>query len=118
MVANYVAMTPQGKIFDSSLDRGSPYDFRGGSGQVIPGLDEGIRGMQPGGVRRLYIPGNLAFPKVCVKPLPPLAQEFVRAEASLMQAHIAFLQDRAPAWLVLDPAVIAAQEDLQLQALP
>ncbi|KAK9866759.1 hypothetical protein WJX84_002061 [Apatococcus fuscideae] len=63
VVANYVAMTPQGKIFDSSLDRGSPYDFRVGSGQVIPGLDEGIRGMQPGGVRRLYIPGNLAFPK-------------------------------------------------------
>jgi peptidylprolyl isomerase len=31
--------------------------------QVIPGLDEGVRTMQPGGLRRLYIPGDMAFPK-------------------------------------------------------
>lgn len=36
---------------------------RVGTGQVIPGLDEGILGMKSGGVRRLYIPGPLAFPK-------------------------------------------------------
>lgn len=64
VVVNYVAMTPQGKVFDSSLEKGKPYDIRVGSGAVIPGLDEGIRGMKPGGIRRLYIPGNLAFPKV------------------------------------------------------
>lgn len=63
VVVNYVAMTPQGKVFDSSLEKGKPYDIRVGSGAVIPGLDEGIRGMKPGGIRRLYIPGNLAFPK-------------------------------------------------------
>jgi peptidylprolyl isomerase len=34
-----------------------------GAGQVIPGLDEGIRSMQPGGLRRLFVPGDLAFPK-------------------------------------------------------
>ena len=35
MTAHYVAMTPNGRVFDSSLDRGFPYDIRIGSGQVI-----------------------------------------------------------------------------------
>lgn len=37
VVCNYVAMTPQGRVFDSSLDRGTPYQFRYGVGNVIPG---------------------------------------------------------------------------------
>ncbi|XP_052206128.1 peptidyl-prolyl cis-trans isomerase FKBP16-3, chloroplastic isoform X1 [Diospyros lotus] len=63
VAANYVAMVPSGQIFDSSLEKGLPYLFRVGSGQVIKGLDEGILGMKIGGKRRLYIPGPLAFPK-------------------------------------------------------
>ncbi|KAK9823119.1 hypothetical protein WJX72_000404 [[Myrmecia] bisecta] len=63
VVANYVAMTPNGRVFDSSLDKGSPYDIRIGAGQVIPGLDEGVATMKVGGLRRLYIPGPLSFPK-------------------------------------------------------
>ncbi|XP_031480974.1 peptidyl-prolyl cis-trans isomerase FKBP16-3, chloroplastic [Nymphaea colorata] len=63
VAANYVAMVPSGQIFDSSLEKGLPYLFRVGSGQVIKGLDEGILTMKIGGKRRLYIPGSLAFPK-------------------------------------------------------
>lgn len=63
VAANYVAMVPNGQIFDSSLEKGQPYIFRVGSGQVIKGLDEGILSMKVGGLRRLYIPGLLAFPK-------------------------------------------------------
>ncbi|KAL6900975.1 hypothetical protein ACP4OV_005651 [Aristida adscensionis] len=63
VAANYVAMVPNGQIFDSSLEKGQPYIFRVGSGQVIQGLDEGILTMKVGGLRRLYIPGPLAFPK-------------------------------------------------------
>eukprot|EP00877_Chromochloris_zofingiensis_P001012 jgi/Chrzof1/10911/Cz05g16240.t1 len=63
IVVNYVAMTPAGRVFDSSLEKGAPYDIRVGTGQVIAGLDEGLAGMRVGGVRRLYIPGSLAFPK-------------------------------------------------------
>uniref|UniRef100_A0A0F7H0C6 peptidylprolyl isomerase n=1 Tax=Masdevallia picturata TaxID=125444 RepID=A0A0F7H0C6_9ASPA len=63
VAANYVAMVPNGQIFDSSLEKGQPYIFRVGSGQVIKGLDEGILSMKIGGKRRLFIPGPLAFPK-------------------------------------------------------
>lgn len=63
VTVNYVAMTPALKIFDSSVERKAPYDIRVGAGQVIPGLDEGIMSMKVGGLRRLYIPGDLAFPK-------------------------------------------------------
>lgn len=63
VVVNYIAMTPEGRVFDSSLERGAPYDLRVGAGQVVSGLDEGLLTMKVGGIRRLYIPGNLSFPK-------------------------------------------------------
>ncbi|CAN4089968.1 unnamed protein product [Withania somnifera] len=63
VAANYVAMVPSGQIFDSSLEKGRPYIFRVGADQVIKGLDEGILTMKVGGLRRLYVPGSLAFPK-------------------------------------------------------
>eukprot|EP00798_Chlamydomonas_sp_ICE-L_P030504 gene30504-35524_t len=62
VLTNYVAMTSEGRIFDNSLDKGKPYDIKVGSGQVVAGLDEGLRSMKPGGLRRLYIPVSLAFP--------------------------------------------------------
>lgn len=68
VVVHYIAKNEQGQIFDNSLEKGKPNDVRiTGLGQgetnVIPGLDEGILTMRSGGVRRLYIPGDLAFPK-------------------------------------------------------
>ena len=63
VVAHYVAQTPAGRVFDSSLTRGAPYDIRLGSGQIVAGLDEGMLTMKVGGVRRVYVPGALAFPK-------------------------------------------------------
>eukprot|EP00471_Norrisiella_sphaerica_P000794 CAMPEP_0184487776 /NCGR_PEP_ID=MMETSP0113_2-20130426/10329_1 /TAXON_ID=91329 /ORGANISM="Norrisiella sphaerica, Strain BC52" /LENGTH=176 /DNA_ID=CAMNT_0026870181 /DNA_START=218 /DNA_END=748 /DNA_ORIENTATION=+ len=65
--------TPNGiKTFFSSLDGGRPLDVRVGGGTVIPGLDEGLSTMRKGGVRRLYIPGKLAFPNgVKAKPGTP-----------------------------------------------
>eukprot|EP01026_Neomeris_dumetosa_P033222 TRINITY_DN2645_c0_g2_i6.p2 TRINITY_DN2645_c0_g2~~TRINITY_DN2645_c0_g2_i6.p2 ORF type:complete len:215 (-),score=27.05 TRINITY_DN2645_c0_g2_i6:159-767(-) len=62
VVCNYVAMTPEGKVFDSSLEKGNPYDIRVGAGSVVAGLDEGLLTMRPGGIRRIYVPGQLAFP--------------------------------------------------------
>ena len=62
-VVHYVAITPKGKVFFSSLDgAGRPLDIRVGTGSVVAGLDEGLKTMRVGGVRRLYIPGPLSFP--------------------------------------------------------
>jgi peptidylprolyl isomerase len=50
-----------GKQFDSSWDRGQPFSFQLGSGQVIPGWDQGVAGMKVGGRRQLIIPPKLAY---------------------------------------------------------
>ena len=51
----------KGKKFDSSLDRGDPFSFVLGAGQVIKGWDEGVAGMKIGGKRTLLIPSNLGY---------------------------------------------------------
>ena len=58
---NYVGKLENGKQFDSSYDRGQPYDFKIGTGVVIKGWDEGLMTMKVGGKRKLVVPGKLAY---------------------------------------------------------
>jgi FKBP-type peptidyl-prolyl cis-trans isomerase FkpA len=55
------AANSRGKKFDSSKDRGQPFSFGLGAGEVIRGWDEGVQGMQVGGTRVLTIPPELGY---------------------------------------------------------
>ena len=58
---HYTGWLTNGTKFDSSKDRGQPFDFPLGGGRVIKGWDEGVEGMKVGGVRKLTIPPGLGY---------------------------------------------------------
>jgi FKBP-type peptidyl-prolyl cis-trans isomerase len=58
---HYTGKLLDGTEFDSSRGRGEPIEFRLGTREVIPGWDEGIKGMRVGGVRELTIPSSMAY---------------------------------------------------------
>ncbi len=58
---HYEGKFPDGKVFDSSYERGTPLDFTLGAGQVIKGWDEGIALMKIGGEAVLTIPPELGY---------------------------------------------------------
>jgi FKBP-type peptidyl-prolyl cis-trans isomerase len=58
---HYTGWLTDGTKFDSSLDRGEPIKFTLGAHSVIPGWEEGIKGLRVGGKRKLTIPPDLAY---------------------------------------------------------
>jgi FKBP-type peptidyl-prolyl cis-trans isomerase FkpA len=58
---HYTGWLTDGKKFDSSKDRGDPFMFSLGRGEVIRGWDEGVTGMKVGGKRKLTIPPDLGY---------------------------------------------------------
>ncbi len=61
VTVHYTGWLTDGTKFDSSLDRGQPFSFVLGMGQVIPGWDEGLATMHVGGKRQLVLPPDLAY---------------------------------------------------------
>jgi FKBP-type peptidyl-prolyl cis-trans isomerase FkpA len=69
LVVHYTGTTIDGRVFDSSLQRGKPFSFVLGQGQVIKGWEEGFKFMQAGGEARFIVPSNLAYGKDGFKTL-------------------------------------------------
>jgi len=112
---HYDAWYLDGKKFDSTYDRGHPFQFRMGFGRLMPGWEEGLSTMKRGGKRRLIIPPELAFGRegrpgvvppdtwikvevelVDIEPGPGIPAriphdhlEFVRTESGLLYADVA-----------------------------
>jgi FKBP-type peptidyl-prolyl cis-trans isomerase len=61
VTVHYTGWLTDGTKFDSSKDRGTPFQFSLGAHQVIAGWDQGVAGMQVGGVRKLTIPAELGY---------------------------------------------------------
>ncbi len=67
---HYTGWLTNGKKFDSSVDRGTPFTFNIGQGRVIKGWDEGVATMKIGGKRRLIIPASLGYGASGSPPIP------------------------------------------------
>lgn len=67
---HYLGTLENGQKFDSSYDRGQPFQTQIGVGAVIKGWDEGVIGMKVGGKRRLTIPAELGYGNQAVGPIP------------------------------------------------
>ena len=82
VTVHYTGVLEDGTKFDSSLDRGQPFTFALGAGQVIQGWELGVAGMKVGEVRMLYIPSEFGYGETGTPggPIPPNANLIFQVE--------------------------------------
>lgn len=73
LAIHYRGYLPDGSTFDESVSPGAPFQFRLGDRMVIPGWNQGMVGMKPGGLRVLKVPAKLAYGKRGIQGVPPKA---------------------------------------------
>jgi peptidylprolyl isomerase len=71
ITTQYTGRLEDGTVFDSSWQRGKPFQCVIGSGRVIKGWDQGLMGMQVGGKRKLWVPAHLAYGERTMGAIPP-----------------------------------------------
>lgn len=84
--AHYEGFLEDGTKFDSSIDRGKPFQFVFGTGRVIKGWDQGLVGMKVGGKRTLFVPAHLAYGERQIG-------QFIRPNSNLL-FHIELIEVR------------------------
>ncbi|MFZ2522275.1 MAG: FKBP-type peptidyl-prolyl cis-trans isomerase [Minisyncoccia bacterium] len=70
LTVHYTGMFSDGKVFDSSVQSGTPFQFALGAGQVIKGWDEGLVGMKVGGRRIIIVPSEYGYGPNDYGPIP------------------------------------------------
>lgn len=70
LTVHYVGVFQNGQKFDSSIDRGQPFQFNLGAGMVIQGWDKGMEGMKVGGTRRLVVSPEMGYGPNDYGPIP------------------------------------------------
>ena len=81
VVMHYTGTFDDGEKFDSSVDRGTPFQTQIGVGHVIAGWDKGIPGMKVGGKRKLFIPYTMGYGEEGAgDTIPPLADLIFEVE--------------------------------------
>src|SRR5262245_7054959 len=71
ILVHYTRWLTNGQKFDSSVDRGTPFEFKLGQGKVIQGWEEGLRGMKVGEKRRLTVPPKSGYGNRGTGRIPP-----------------------------------------------
>ena len=83
LAVHYVGTLENGEKFDSSRDRGKPFEFTLGAKQVIPGWDLGLMGTKVGEIRKLVIPPQLGYGDQAVGNIP--ANSTLNFEVELLE---------------------------------
>ena len=77
LIAHYEGQLTDGTTFDSSFQRGKPFQCVIGTGRVIKGWDIGLMGMREGGVRKLMVPSDLAYGERQVGDMIPAYSDLI-----------------------------------------
>jgi len=71
ITTQYTGQLEDGTVFDSSYDRGQPFQCVIGTKRVIQGWDQGLMGMKVGGKRKLFVPAHLGYGERQINKIPP-----------------------------------------------
>ena len=80
VICDYTGKLADGTVFDSSIQRGRPFQFVIGSKRVIQGWDIGVMGMRVGGKRKLEVPASLGYGERAIGRIPPHSDLFFDIE--------------------------------------
>jgi peptidylprolyl isomerase len=104
LTVHYTGWLPDGKKFDSSVDRNEPFPFPYGAKRVIIGWDTGFEGMRVGGKRRLFVPWELAYGELGMPPRSPADPGMPAKQNLIFDVELLGISDTPPASMMPKPA--------------